>query len=116
MNQTYRAIDLIPKEVFICDWHYERADLTPVYFAMKGLDVATCPWRKPEVALTQLNDIIQFRKNAPEEMAQHFRGIIETVWSGADSFLKSYYDPETYTQTESDAVTLKKLMEEYKKM
>jgi hypothetical protein len=116
MNQTYRAIDLIPKEVFICDWHYERADLTSVYFAMKGLDVATCPWRKPEVALTQLNDIIQFRKNAPEEMSNHFQGIIETVWSGADSFLKSYYDPETYTQTESDAVTLKKLMEEYKKM
>jgi hypothetical protein len=116
MNQTYKAIDLIPKAVFICDWHYERADLTSVYFAMKGLDVATCPWRKPELALTQMKDMINFRKNAPKEMAQHFQGIIETVWSGAESFLKSYYDPETYTKTESDAVTLKKLMEEYKKM
>lgn len=53
MNNTYRAIDLIPKDVFICDWHYERAEQTAVYFAMKGFDVATCPWRKPQIALQQ---------------------------------------------------------------
>ena len=47
-NNTYRAIDMIPKDVMICDWHYERADQTPVYFAMKGLtgghlSLARCP-------------------------------------------------------------------------
>ena len=56
MNNTYRAIDLIPKDVFICDWHYERAEQTAVYFAMKGFDVATCPWRKPQIALQQVDD------------------------------------------------------------
>jgi hypothetical protein len=116
MNNTYRAVDLIPRDVFICDWHYERADLTAVYFALKGFDVATCPWRKPEVAAVQLNDMIRFRKNATPQTSGHFRGIIETVWSGADGFLKSYYNPDTYTQPVSDAVTLKRLMEEYKKM
>jgi hypothetical protein len=116
MNQTHRAIDLIPKNVFICDWHYERADPTAVLFAMKGLDVATCPWRKPELAIRQLNDMLHFRENAPSPLSSHFQGIIETVWSGADSFLKSYYDPATASQTVSDAVTLRKLMEEYKKM
>jgi hypothetical protein len=40
---TYRAIDMIPKDVVICDWHYNRADKTSVYFAMKGLRVITCP-------------------------------------------------------------------------
>ena len=35
-NDTYPAVDLIPKDVVICDWHYERADQTAVYFAMKG--------------------------------------------------------------------------------
>ncbi len=116
MNNTYRAIDMIPKEVFICDWHYERADLTAVYFAMKGFDVATCPWRKPELAVKQMNDMINFRNQAPRPMANHFQGIIATVWSGADGFLKNYYNPETYKQTVSDAVTLKRLIEEYKKM
>ena len=116
MNQTYRAVDMIPKDVFICDWHYERPDLTAVYFAMKGFDVATCPWRKPELAVTQMNDMINFRTQVPKKMAGHFQGIIETVWSGADRFLDSYYDPETYKQEVSDAVTLKRLMNEYKKL
>jgi N-acetyl-beta-hexosaminidase len=42
-NGTHRAIDLIPKDVMICDWHYERPDQTAVYFAMKGFRVVTCP-------------------------------------------------------------------------
>jgi hypothetical protein len=116
MNNTHRAIDLIPKEVFICDWHYERPDQTAVYFAMKGFDVATCPWRKPEVAIMQVNDMIRFRENSTRVMKQHFQGIITTVWSGADSFLRTYYDPATLSQTESDAVTLKKLIETFKKL
>lgn len=116
MNNTHRAIDMIPKEVFICDWHYERPDPTAVYFAMKGFDVATCPWKKPELALTQMNNMIHFKEISTPEMAGHFRGIIATVWSGAENFLKSYYNPNTYALPESDAVTLKKLMEEYKKL
>lgn len=120
MNNTYRAIDMIPKEVFICDWHYERPDLTSVYFATKGFDVATCPWRKPDLAERQLDDMIRFREQTGPTMSSHFQGIIATVWSGADGFLKNYYDPKTYIQTgkpiESDAVTLKRLMERYKKM
>ncbi len=115
MNQTHRAVDMIPKEVFICDWHYERADLTPVYFAMKGFDVATCPWRKPALAVQQSEDMKRFRKQSPDAMAQHFQGMIQTVWSGADAFLKSYYDKETYKKAESDAACLKQLIAEFKK-
>lgn len=114
MNNTARAIDLIPKDVFICDWHYERADLSAVYFAMKGLDVATCPWRNPEFAVRQMEDMIRFRAQTTEATASHLQGIIETVWSGADQFLRAYYNPETYKQEVSDAVTLRRLMDEYK--
>lgn len=46
-----RPVDLIPKDVVICDWHYNRADKTPVYFAAKGLNVIACSWNKPEVAV-----------------------------------------------------------------
>lgn len=116
MNNTYRAIDMIPKEVFICDWHYERPDQTAVYFAMKGFDVATCPWRKPEIAKQQLSDMISFRQKSTHQMVNHFQGIIATVWSDGDRFLKYYYDPETYTKPDTDAGTIKMLIEEYKKM
>ncbi len=114
MNQTYRAIDMLPKEVFICDWHYERADLTSVYFAMKGFDVATCPWRKPDLASAQLNDMLRFRKQSPPEMAQHFQGIIQTVWQGADGFMNSYYNEPV--KDESDVACLKRMISEFKKL
>ena len=75
---------------------------------------ATCPWRKPQIALQQVDDMIHFRQHSNPEMSRHFQGIIETVWSGADSFLEAYYNPTTYKQEVSDAVTVKKLIEKYK--
>ncbi|MGN6415889.1 MAG: family 20 glycosylhydrolase [Pseudobacter sp.] len=90
-NNTHRAIDLIPKDVFICDWHYERPDKTPVIFAGKGLRVATCPWRTPSHALVQLNDMVSYRKQSTPEMKANFQGMIQTVWSPAQSFLDEFY-------------------------
>lgn len=114
MNNTHRAIDLIPKEVFICDWHYERPEQTAVYFAMKGFDVATCPWRKPDVAIKQLDDMIRFRQHSGQQMANRFQGIIATIWSGADSFLENYYKPENSREEVSEVATVKRLIEAYK--
>src|SRR4030095_5516844 len=82
---------MIPKDVIICDRHYERADKTPVYFAMKGLNVITCPWNRPEIAVIQTNDMISFRKSASKEMQSHFSGMMQTVWSPADNFLDAFY-------------------------
>ncbi len=92
MNNTHRAIDMIPKDVFICDWHYERPDKSAVYFAMKGLKVATCPWQKPDVARIQVQDMIEFRSGSTPEMKEYFQGIILTSWSSAEGFMRSYYN------------------------
>jgi hypothetical protein len=93
-NNTWRAIDLIPKTVMICDWHYERPDKTAVYFAMKGLKVVTCPWRNPPVALAQLDDMISFRKESTPEMKENFQGMMQTVWSDAKTFLNGFYNTD----------------------
>jgi hypothetical protein len=90
LNNTYRAVDLIPKDVVICDWHYERADQTPVYFAMKGFRVVTCPWNRPEVAVIQADDMMRFRKHSTPEMMERFAGMVQTVWSSVDQFLEEY--------------------------
>lgn len=87
-NNTHRAIDMIPKDVMICDWHYERADKSAVYFAMKGFRVATSPWRNPELAVRQINDMVTFRKDATPEMKDRFQGMVHTVWSDVSTFLK----------------------------
>ncbi|HYF30731.1 MAG TPA: family 20 glycosylhydrolase [Chitinophagaceae bacterium] len=90
-NNTHRAIDLIPKDVLICDWHYERADKTAVYFAMKGFNVVTCPWRNPAMAVEQVNDMVSFRKSATATTRNRYQGMVQTVWSGVGAFLAGYY-------------------------
>jgi N-acetyl-beta-hexosaminidase len=91
-NNTYRAVDMIPKDVVICDWHYERPDQTAVYFAMKGLSVVTCPWRNPQSAASQVQDMYRFRSSSTPEMKDRFLGMVQTVWSGAGQFMKEYND------------------------
>lgn len=90
-NNTFRAVDMIPKDVVICDWHYERPDKTAVYFAMKGLRVITCPWRNPNIAVAQLKDMIGFREGSTTVMKPYFQGMMQTVWSGVDPFLEGFY-------------------------
>lgn len=90
-NNTYPAVDMIPRDVIICDWHYERADKTAVYLAMKGLNVVTCPWRNPSLAVTQLRDMISFKNDATKVMKPRFRGMVQTVWSGPSSFITGFY-------------------------
>jgi hypothetical protein len=90
-NNTHAAIDMIPKSVVICDWHYNRADKTPVYFAMKGLNVITCPWRNPAVAVIQLHDMVEFRNESSKIMKPRFQGMMQTVWSGAPNFVRDFY-------------------------
>ena len=81
---------MIPKDVFICDWHYERADLTGVYFATKGLSVASCGYRNPSICEQQIRDMVRFRKQSSRETASHLQGYIHTIWSGAGQFLRRF--------------------------
>ena len=89
-NHTWPAIDRIPKDVFICDWHYERPDLTGVYFATKGLSVASCGYRDPTICEQQIRDMIRFRKQSAPETAERLQGYIHTVWSGAAQFIRRF--------------------------
>lgn len=106
MNLTHRAIDLIPKDVMICDWHYVKPVQTAVLFAMKGFDVVSCSWNKPAVGVQHVEDMVRLKTQHSEEMEDRFKGVILTVWSGAGSFidgLKSYQaDPENLTEEEND--------------
>jgi N-acetyl-beta-hexosaminidase len=88
-NDTYRAVDMIPKDVTICDWHYARPDQTPVYFAMKGLDVVTCPWQVPANAVLQVQDMVKFRNNSTPVMKDRFKGMVQTVWTDTGQFMDS---------------------------
>jgi hypothetical protein len=92
MNSTHRAIDMIYKDVVICDWHYERPDLSAVMFALKGFTVLTCPWRTPEVALRQLENTRLFISTATEETKGRYAGMIQTDWGSAEKFVYDFME------------------------
>lgn len=93
-NNTYRAVDLVPKDIVICDWHYERALPTTEYFAVQGFPVVASPWRKPDVALTQLEAIRRARSHATDAIAARMQGVLQTTWVGIAPFARAYFgDP-----------------------
>lgn len=90
-NNTNRAIDMIPKDVVINDWHYERPDPTAAYFALKGFQVITCPWRFPEVTKEQLKMMIDFKQDATPEVKDRYQGMLQTIWTNSANFIEQFY-------------------------
>jgi hypothetical protein len=102
-NGTESAIDLVPKDIVICDWHYNRAPETARFFVNKGFDVVECPWRKPDVALAQLKQIRAIRSEADPVTAGHAMGMLQTTWCGFSPFLKAYNAQQSGTAVEKNA-------------
>ncbi|MGI9544365.1 MAG: family 20 glycosylhydrolase [Cyclobacteriaceae bacterium] len=90
-NNTHQAIDLIPKDVIICDWHYEKPEPTAAYFAIKGLKVVSCPWRKPEVATGQIDLMKAFKEGSNDKVKDRYHGVMQTIWTSASNFMDLYY-------------------------
>lgn len=91
MNNTHQAIDLIPQDVVICDWHYESTPPTAGYFALKGFDVILCSWNRPEVAVEQAEHIARLRtENAGNAIGPRVLGVMSTIWEPTAKFLPNY--------------------------
>ncbi len=89
-NGTHPAIDMVPKDIIICDWHYGKAYETPRFFAEKGFGVVACPWKNSSVALAQLKHIRSIGKDKDKAVAGRALGMVETTWCGFGSFIKAY--------------------------
>jgi hypothetical protein len=116
INQTHRAIDLVPKDIVICDWHYERALPTTEYFAVKGFPVLASPWRKPDVALAELDAIRRVRTHATDAIANRMKGVLQTTWVGMAPFARAYFgepiDPRSATNVMESLTTFRALFRE----
>jgi len=110
-NNTHGAIDMIPKDVVICDWHYERADATAALFAMKGFRVITSGWNRPEVTRTQLELIKTLRAGSTDIMRDRHYGFMQTIWSGAGSFLDLYYSEEVDQERRGQADSFREMVQ-----
>jgi hypothetical protein len=91
MNNTHRAIDLVPKDIVVCDWHYDAALPTPTYFAQKGFDVVICSWNKPEVGVAETENMFRARaENRANKLGPRLLGVMVTNWSKPDRFFDAY--------------------------
>lgn len=112
-NRTYPAIHMVPKDIVICDWHYDRAVPTPEYFAVEGFPVLACPWRKPDVALAQLQAIRAVRAHATEAVAARMQGVLATTWCDLGQFVKAYFGESPVDVQAAEAVnTFRALLRE----
>ncbi|MCD6405843.1 MAG: family 20 glycosylhydrolase [Planctomycetes bacterium] len=101
-NGTAPAIDMIPTDVVICDWHYEESPPTAQIFAKKGFPVLSCPYDKSEVALEHLEKQRALAASADADAASGALGILQTVWTGQDSFMCSCLGESLEKSEEND--------------
>jgi hypothetical protein len=95
INGTPDAIRMVPKDIVICDWHYERVLPSTTYFAMEGFQVVACPWRMPNVALGQLAMVRDTRAHATPEIADRMQGVLQSTWVPFGPFAKAYFGERT---------------------
>jgi len=102
-NQTARALDLIARDVVICDWHYESAPPTAAHFAVNGFNVISCPWRDAQVALAQLDWMKLGQAPTNKNLASRFKGVLQTTWCSPKAFISAYYGRLTEAEMKSEA-------------
>ena len=83
-NGTAPAIDRIPKDIILCDWHYELREHYPSvpFFQEKGFRVWPSSWNNPKAALAFLEDARRVNKGL-------VIGHMGTTWIGAAAFCKA---------------------------
>jgi len=75
-NQTWPAVDAIPHDIVICDWHYEERENgypSLSWFTEKGFRVLACPWRNTRAADLFLNNAVALNTDK-------MLGVLSTSW------------------------------------
>ena len=90
-NDTAPAIDLIPKDIIICDWHYELRDAyeSIPLFLEKGFRVWPAGWRNLEAAKALVDYSQSF--NDP-----NMRGHLNTTWGAVPMKDLPTFEPLLY--------------------
>jgi hypothetical protein len=116
-NGTAPAIRQVPRDIVICDWHYDSAPPTAAYFAVEGFRVVSAPWRKTPVALGQLEGMRSVRANANPAIAERMLGMLQTTWGSSANFIRAYHgDRRAPVGSREAAETFKRLFKQIRKM
>ena len=109
-NGTDGAIDAVPKDILVCDWHYEK---TPTVYPSvdiyhkKGFEMLISPWRVR-------HNTDQFINYAIEHDKGHIAGILLTTWCGSGDLARHmlYGESGKWLHTEEIARMVRHIFEE----
>ena len=81
-NGTHEAIDKVPKDIVMCDWHYEIMEDFPSvrFFQEQGFRVWPAGWNKEQ-------SITKFIEVARREATPLMLGYLATTWSGTEKII-----------------------------
>jgi hypothetical protein len=94
-NGTAGAVDLIPKDIIICDWHYEPREAyeSIPMFLKKGFRVWPAGWRKPDAAKALID---YSRKFDNPRMVGH----LNTTWGAVPIGKLTDFEPLKYATSQ----------------
>ncbi|MCX7967842.1 MAG: family 20 glycosylhydrolase [Armatimonadetes bacterium] len=97
-NGTAPAIDKIPKDIVICDWHYELRQEYPSipYFQRKGFRVVSASWKDEKAALAFLNYSLKVA-------TENWLGHMGTTWVSGSDFAKAILGSQDASETARQA-------------
>lgn len=89
LNKTHPAIDLIPTDIIICDWHYERMKSYPSIplFLSKGFRVLPTSFRDVKAAKKLIDFSLAFRSS------ERLLGHLSTIWKAPEADKTSKWPP-----------------------
>lgn len=102
-NGTAFAINMVPHDIVICDWHYDSVPATAIRFAVEGFPVVYAPWRETDVALGELDLVRSVRAHGDKTIAPRMLGVLQTTWGGAADFIKAYNSGASTPKESSEA-------------
>ena len=88
-NGTDAAIRTLPKDILICDWHYEDMEAYPSaeVFGEAGFDVLLAQGGSPE-------NTAKFIEYAKKHDAGNIRGVLVCVWRGSAELIDALENPD----------------------
>lgn len=89
-NDTWPAVDKVPNDIIICDWHYGKRDSYPSipFFTGKGFRLLAGPWR--DISATEA-----LLKYASDNRNENFLGVLQTSWCNAGAVARYLCEPDS---------------------
>jgi len=108
-NGTDKAIDMVAKDILVCDWHYEKQPNgypSVEIYGTKGFKILISPWRYQQNAENFINYAIEHDMGNVE-------GILMTTWCGSGDLARHMLcgEPGRWEHTEEIARTIRYIFE-----